>query len=113
MRKLTREPGFDATGAPRRSLASRLMPWVLIALVSPIIFEAAKLCFADWTGMIGARSEVATPVLDAIRAWKDDLAVNLTRVVRSYFVRLPWKVSMVVPIACGWALFASLLLRRR
>src|SRR5258708_2461558 len=88
--------------------------WVLMGLaMSPLVYEAALLCLANWRVMQGGDRYVATPALDRVSRVFAELRYCLGQSVNPIFHDLPWRPEYVLGLAAAWAFGGGLLLRTR
>lgn len=111
MRKFRVSTFEDPPKSPRSRLGLYLVIVVLV-LLSPVVWESARLCFASWQGLFGAAPRIQTPVLDALNGGFLTVSSDARRWVRGIFHQTPWKSSYVIPLAICWTAALSLLMRR-
>jgi hypothetical protein len=99
---------------PRRKERRRAVVAILLGLtLSPFIFEGSAQCAAKWRAMYGPAASVKTPALDVVGSSLVYVASAFKRPVMDAVRYLPWRPRVIIPLACAWALFGCLLLRRR
>jgi hypothetical protein len=102
-----------ALETPPRSKRRRAVSAILLALMlAPLVFESTALCAARWRMMYGPVVAVQTPVLDTVAAGFHCIYSGVNDTTSGMFRRLPWRPSLVIPLACTWALCCTLLFRR-
>src|SRR5690349_9472696 len=100
MRKLSRPPIEDP--APDTSRRKLIVAVALGMAIAPLVYEGAALCVARWA-----------PVLDAIGRGVEPVLKSVQRSTSRTFKNVPWRPTMVIPVACAWAFCGSFLLRRK
>ena len=103
---------IDDAPPRRRSRTPAAVAILLGLLLSPLVFEATRLCTAHWKGMLGNVPFVETPILNTLgsglQSASDEIRSSLSPVLRN----LPWNPSHVIVFGLGWASLAALMLRR-
>ncbi|SIO62622.1 hypothetical protein SAMN05444166_7101 [Singulisphaera sp. GP187] len=98
-----------------KSCRGRLTAFVVLSLVlilSPVFYEAARLCYASWQGLFGAYPHVQTPVLDLLTGGYETTSHDLKQMFSGVFRRTPWNPSYVLTFALIWTSVLALLLRK-
>ena len=111
MRKLAPEPIANSF-APRRSWREYALLAILVLICSPVLYEAALLCWANWHAMWGQVQSVETPVLDSFGTVLAAVARPVQMSVKGAFLNMPWKPTLVIGLGISWALVGIKLLRR-
>ncbi len=112
MRKL--RPNDHNEPRPARSPKRRAVLAILVGLtLGPLIFEGSALCVCWWRSMYGQVITAETPVLDVMDRGVQTVSRAMRLSTSRVFQNVPWKPSLVIPLACAWALGGCLLLRRR
>jgi hypothetical protein len=112
MRKLKRNYGGDLPPTHWPTVRT-VVALALGILGAPLVYEASALCAAQWNAMYGTVQPVKTPVLDTIGALWTKTLYELKEPVARTFANLPWKPSLIIPLAGLWAFCCVLLLRRK
>src|SRR5262245_6349273 len=112
MRKLP-HTNVDLQAPPTLSARRGVLTVLLGLALAPLVYEGALLCASRWQAMYGAAGEVDTPVIDAIDLVLDEFSASARTTANAAFRNLPWKPALVIPLACAWAAFGAMLLRRR
>ena len=96
---------------PRRKVLPILSIFVVAPLLAPIIMDTLALCYGQWCEVLGSRTNVRTPTLDAIGDRVDAVREDLWYHVSSRFQRVPWNPRVVLPIAVTVMVLAMMMLR--
>jgi hypothetical protein len=102
----------DEPPVGRRSRFRIALIVVLTAIITPPLYEVSLLCMARWHGLYGVIFRVETPVLNAIGSTWTSTIQELHQFADPILFRLPWKASLIVPIAIAWTGLAAWLLRK-
>jgi hypothetical protein len=94
----------------RRIMLMLILPPLL--LLSPVIYESAVLCVANWQGLFGSHPHTSTPVLDVLGDAYQTTSHDFRLWSRGIFNRTPWRSSFVIPFAIFWTGVLALLLRK-
>jgi len=112
VRKLARQMlddrPFDKTQRRRNVLA-----FVLGLSIAPVLYESTALCTARWRSMFGPMTTVNAPLLDTFGVGLNILNRTFQKTASGSFSSLPWKPSLIIPLAFALAIVGSLLMRRR
>lgn len=103
---------LEESAPPRRSRAGTVVKLLLIAALTPIIYEGTMVCVAQWRSMYGPVVVARTPVLDFFYESFRELRGTSGQWVPRQMRGLPWKPAVVIPLIIAWTGLAVLMLRR-
>lgn len=102
---------LDHPGPPRLGRRRTVLTIILGLALAPVVYEASMVCASRWRAMVGDHVTVATPILDTLGAWADDSMNWSRRQVGVWLRDPPWRPSITIAVALGWAVGAAFLLR--
>lgn len=113
MRKIAIRLDDDIREERRRSRIPLVFTGLFLLVgLGPLALEGAVMCVANWKEFMGISAEARTPTLDRVQETLEDMNESCRNYVNSWFRDLPWKPSIVLPIAGVVMSLAMLLLRR-
>jgi hypothetical protein len=102
---------LDHPGPPRLGRRRIVMTIFLGLALAPLVYEASLLCAARWRTMLGEHVQVSTPILDGLANGIDEARTWTRRQADVWIRDPPWRPSVTIAVALGWAVGAAYLLR--
>ncbi|WP_169977839.1 hypothetical protein [Tautonia rosea] len=110
MKKYHRISMDQHSGPPRKSKGWGIL--LLVGLLTmPLLWDGAKVSYAQWQTMFGPKPMVSTPTFDLLSDYFNHTTGTIRRVTRQPFRKVPWRVEWAVS-GLGLSLAAGALILR-
>ena len=95
-----------------RTMRVRTIIWIAIGvLLVPLAAEAALLCYSQWSEVLGASTEVQTPILDSIGQSVADTRDSLAEALGPTWSAVMHDPYVALPLAAIFIVVAMTLLK--
>lgn len=113
MRKYYTIPADPSTSLPRRSRVPALLLLIVLAALSPWLYEEGMVVHSQWRTLMGTYTVARTPRLDSLREWYRSSDQSMRSGLSSLFHGGEWNPALTVPIGIAWAgVMAAVFLRK-